>query len=1327
MKKKQLDITELKKRDGETILTSELKDLGYYQYDIKELENDGYLLKLRQGHFYVNCKKTKFTEEMIESIILNEANRKGKRKKKAQDLSKIEVSEGKIINTKELKTLGYSQDDIRSIESDGYLVKVRRGYYYVNTKLKDVDVSKLEAEEQKLERKPRDKKKLDLTELAKKNEKIIPAHELKSMGFSTYDIKNLVNDELIVSARFGYYYINTEKKEYDVSIFEIPEKKKTSHPREKKQLDLAELSKKDEQYIATSELKDMNFSVYDINNLTEDGLIIKVARGYYYVNTSLKEVDLKTLDIPVKGYDVSLLEDKDEEVITTSELKDLGFTTYDIKNLENDGYLKKVNVKRGYYYVDVFRKNKNSKLLELLNSDDKDSTKKSKNTKQKKNLLDDLDKLESYEGITILNKDLKELGFEQYHIQSLERMGYLVRKGHGLYIVNLERKNLNFKLMQSLAKKLDENVNNGDYKAAYNVLVEMFNKKLDDTYDQYLYLYFTLLKPLLNFKYDFSYIDKLAVTSFSGTEELQALSNKILKNLADGIARSLEEKALVENQKKQFNASYKEFVEKIKTGDYDAALESVRNCIAYSYNEQTKEISNIYKNLILALLELKRRGKNKKPQIGVEYDNYEDLYALLNTAIINNNYAFAYKLMEEHNLSATSIYKPVKYLLGKIVTFKKDDNTNKYAQKQEIAYDLFLTYFYKNDYNKALEQLKYILDRQNPVDKKSKEYRLYILLKSYDKMRHADLAFAIKEISYEGLPTIEVFEKALDNQDFLVAYRNIGKLTQNNKNQLLNVYKIILNKMHEIDRSLRDRANEEQRNILVPKVNRAGTVPTSFLYVDYQVSKQSKPAVGARPLIKPTVKPQKVGETPKVEPKESVQPIVVPKNVEEMKEIPKEEPKVVEEVKPESKAQDTPLQTKEILPRETLEYQVLYDAIYDRKYDELFEKLEDAFLNKLQMSREEANIYRLLQMLNTLKSGKNVTPKQGYVTDKSNEFKSFYQSINLRNIEDIKYYFDCVYEKAREKDELELYGMVLNDILDEQARLEEIENIKKDLFKIDKQIRELVENKNSLTNEEIDKLYDLMSKKSLLDIEANTIAQEILEMINLASNNYVEGNNCNHYVSHLDAESFTGFIENESLSGEDYNHDNLFDQNISGDELIINLLHHGAYVRASELLEKEFVTNTLKNYTYNDRIIIRSLLKIFTNSTTKTFEHKYETHPNKEELESLRRYVKKMDFYGAYNYAVSSNIDVDILKDLIPDLFILYRDNLVTEYDLASDFANNMNTKDLNQARIDLINYKELLDKTSMGEKQEYQDAYSEMNKKYEKEKAKELTDKKRR
>ncbi len=54
------------------------------------------------------------------------------------------------------------------------------------------------------------------------------------------------------------------------------------------------------------------------------------------------------------------------------------------------------------------------------------------------------------------------------------------------------------------------------------------------------------------------------------------------------------------------------------------------------------------------------------------------------------------------------------------------------------------------------------------------------------------------------------------------------------------------------------------------------------------------------------------------------------------------------------------------------------------------------------------------------------------------------------------------------------------------------------------------------------------------------------------------------------------------------------------------------------------------------------------------------------------------------------------------------------ENSCEEDFLDDLDKKDLDRARIALINYKEVLDRSSYGKVSEYQDKYKEMNTNYE-------------
>lgn len=1143
------------------------------------------------------------------------------------------------------------------------------------------------------------KKQLDISKLEENEGKILTANELNALGFVAYDIKLLEQEKYLLKVKRGHYYSNPRLKEVDISLFNTDTKLEKG--KNKKQLNLTDLEILDGETIRTSDLIDLGFNTYDIKTLVTDGRLLKLRQGHYYINVSKKEIDPKTLislsfneakkTRQRKEHDLSKLEDKDFKTIETNELKELGYSQFIIKSLEEAGYLLKI--KRGSYFVNIHKKELDDKKLKSLI--------KEKKPKRRGQL--DVAKLEVFDGQTIQASQIKELGYEPHHIKALAENGYLIKKGYGKYLVNPHKKQINCKVLEPIIIELENNIKAKDYKRAYNNLVAMCKNKIDNSYDQYIFLYFTLLRPLLGSKSDFTYADKLTPTSVSLDGDILVTSNRILKEMSDLLTLTLEQESILEEKKREFNSYYKEFTQNIKLEDYVAALTSINNCINSSYSDSSKEIANMLHSLIVVILDLRRKKKISLPKENIEYKDYSNPYMLVKMSLENNDYAFAYKVIDEYKLGEEKkAYKVIKYLLAKILNMKKEEtdtkDETKAARNAEMTYKLFLTCFYKDDYIKAKEYLKSILNGQNPIDKKSKEYRLYTLLTSYIKMRREKLSFPNKGIDYSGLTSTQVFELALDNQDYKVAFKNIGKLTYQNNDQLLDVYKIILHKMHDVDKIVRDKINEEQRSILYPKPK--GPVFTNISSVDYKVSKdQSEKAKNQEsasyvPIVKPLHKSSevKVGEIEKGEVSKST--------------------------------------SKQITPRKSLEYQELYSLIQEGKYEEIYSSLDYANKNKLNISREEYIIYSLIKMLNELRAGKDVTSKEGYLEDRSNYFKSFFQSINFRNIEDIKYYFELCYDKAKDREELDLYRKIIEDIIAAQGVIKEKEELNNKISQINAEIKAILDKKENLTNEEIDKLYELMNKKGILGSEANEIAHSILSAIDSANNKYVRGSKideeyyCVNYVSGFDSLSFASFSGDVKLGDEEYISENPLTGNEDKDQVIINLLNNGAYLDAYQILQSDNITNTLKEYAYDDKIIIRSLLGILNGIVNKPYKpadisnESIQDIDDKRELEELHRLIKKRDFYGAYNYAINSDLDLTMLKEIMPELFILFHDDVTTEENLALDFLDHVES-DLNQARVDIINYQELLDRTSMGQKDEYQEVLEEMNKKYNRAKAK--------
>ena len=1122
------------------------------------------------------------------------------------------------------------------------------------------------------------KKQLDITRIKNFEGKVVPTSDIKSLGFLPYDLKKLEEENYLIKLKRGYYYCNPEQNDIDLTKinYEIePLKRKGNRS---KVLDLSELEVLDGETITTADLKDLGFHHYDIKRLESDGTLYKIRQGHFYINTKHTEID-KSMLVSLtmheakrgrkrKERDISKLEDKDEKIISTSDLKTLGYDRNDINVLLDEKYL--VKIKKGYYLVNVTKKEINNKLLKSFVQE--------KPKKSKKGKLD-ISKLEELDRQTVSASKLKEIGYDQNHLTSLVKDGYLIRKNFGIYYVNYQRRQINSRVLEPMIIELENNIKEHNFKQAYYTLLNMSKKKVDNSYDQYILIYSTLLKPLLGSKIDFSFVEKLNPTPANIDERLLAISNDILKEMSNILTNTLEEKELLEEKKRKFNTHYANFNKSIAKEEYVNALNDINRCLDYAYNEASLDASNILRSLLLTIINIQSGHKVKLPKTSIDYGDYSNPTTLIKRAVEEKDYMFAYKIINEHNMDADkNLYRVIKNILEKIINYKKDEIVaNQDKQSIDTAYKLFLTSFYKNNYVKAMEQLKFIVEKQGE-DKTSKEYRIYTLLKSYEKMVKEKLMFASKKIDYTNMTTLEIFEHALDNQDYRVALKNIGKLTYQNDDQLLEIYKIILHKMYDVHKVISDKKAEEERKKLYPKPT--GPVFSSINDVVTNISKEkiTQEDKAASKVMIPQVKleEEQLGKAP----------VAAPVNI----------------------------QKKELKERVSLSYNQLYDMIQDEKYEELYEVIAKATQNHEKTSREEFVVYRLIKILLDLRDGKTVNPTNGHLTDCTNDFKCFFQSVNFRNISDIKYYYDVCYSIAREKEELDLYKKLIDDILDAEQALKEKEEIKARVPKIDNEIKEILDKKNNLTNEEIDKLYELMNYKVVLGSEANDIALSILYTIDLVNNKYVEGSYIN-YVSVFDLESFASFEANEKIDeGE-----NPLTGREDKEELIINLLKNGDYIKAYQILQSGYITNTLKEYSYSDKIIIKSLLKILNSITNTPWKEKEEVQEEvpvveeKREYEDLLRLIKKRDFYGAYSYAMESSLDKNTLENLLPELFILYHDDVSTESELATDFDNSIEAKDLNQARIDLINYKELLDRTSMGKSDKYQAVLSGMNKKY--------------
>lgn len=463
-----------------------------------------------------------------------------------------------------------------------------------------------------------------------------------------------------------------------------------------------------------------------------------------------------------------------------------------------------------------------------------------------------------------------------------------------------------------------------------------------------------------------------------------------------------------------------------------------------------------------------------------------------------------------------------------------------------------------------------------------------------EKNKHG---FKEMNVDYSDANTpILIFNKALVNQDYKTAFKNIGKITYQNNSKNLALFKSMLHNMYELDK--------------------------------------------------------KYGNT-----KEQGSKIVSPLKQEK----------------------------KKLEVNETL----IEDYVNEGRYDELYILLGDKKHTK-SLNRLENTVYKLIKIYKTVEKGFYERPNHVYETNERDYLGTFFEAIRCEDIYTAYGELACIYGNVQNQKEFDIFEVILRDAVDKQEEIFKNRQYKELENEVLRDINNIISNKDVLTNEEIDQIYDYLSKLQDGSVsEIIDIIADITSIIDLANN------------SQVDYSYFADLSKPETFRNESQ-------QNTVMEEL--EYLKNGDYANAF-LHIKDIDSIRASKLEKN---ILRRLLMILNRSLNKTYEPIIRKSPAGH-LANIKRFIKKYDFYQAFNYIMTNNLSSDLLEDIFPLIFESMTFTLIMHEDLYKEFNEAIKMGDMNKARIAMSNYKEEMDKTSLGDSEASQVKYEEMNKKLKK------------
>lgn len=951
-----------------------------------------------------------------------------------------------------------------------------------------------------------------------------------------------------------------------------------------------------------------------------------------------------------------------------------------------------------------------------------------------------LDLLEQYSGEVKTAKFFKDNGLTQYNLKRFTELGYLERVSHGNYKIQVvQKKELdNDKHILLQIKDLYASVNAGDYSNVYIITMHICEDKVDNKFDKVLSLVFDLLSNILGKNYDYSFKEKLVFDKTDFTEYESLIYEKKYfeaKKYLDSIVSMMEKNNIVikddikmfqklvdevvsktksgentELRKELFTKYYRDFIESLRSKNHNAALNNLDKAISYCDNKAKLKKLLVMREINVATLEVLRYRKSGNKRTD-DYKDLEDIEATLSKAIFAHDFMYALYLMDTYSFSTSKIYKTIKYMLLSMFRlagemdiydkFRDELDNKKYTsgeEKDEIEEVI------KNDQEKipvsevVTPQADLSLNGEKYEQEEKEARKSDEIIKPLEEVKQSyDFEYVLPQTNnYERERKYRVFLVYFNDEDYETAYNYLGEIVQGDSEsneyklyELLGAYLNMRDKKEGFE-SLEIEYDETSTRALFDEALRLHDYRTAFRNIGKLTYNNDDEYLGILKVILHNMYEldKKYGK------KESTN----------KKKVTLEE-KIVEE--------KNPVNNTEFV---SYSYEELLSLARENDYETIYNNLKKGFY-KHSLNRVELNTYRLLEIYMSLRCNNLKVYEDERIEFDGNYFRCFFDAIRYHQIDEIEYYFNMCYEKALDKSELEIYGCLVDSIVkmnEEIERKREIEEkeqeekirILKCIKDVNSKMKELLNNRVDLNEEELDELFNLLDEKSDYDSEATYVESCILDMIEYLI-----------YNPNIDSRYFADL--NDYKKNDDYFSYEIDEMSkLSVDEKIDKLLLSGDFIRAYNLIYETPFNKCLLKYSYDNRIIIRGLLNIFTSVLNKPIDYERPVDYRSEELKAIQSRIKRNDFLGAFeNILASTHLDHDTLVFVSTNVLVSYIGNSLIEREYAEEFVDALNKNDLNKARIALINYKEVLDRSSYGKVEEYNNKYKDMSKVYEKEK----------
>lgn len=935
-----------------------------------------------------------------------------------------------------------------------------------------------------------------------------------------------------------------------------------------------------------------------------------------------------------------------------------------------------------------------------------------------------IDILKDNDGEVKTTKFFKENGLSQYNIASCVDLGYLEKVSHGkykiLYKKREEEKN-DYSIIM-LIKKLYLNVNSKNFYEVYTIAKHICEDKIDNKFDKVLYLVFSLLYNIIGSNYDYRcasslVFDKNGITEYEkliyehnyseASTYLDSLINMMksnniaikddifmFKTLVDAAKEKVINGDNIQIRKDNMNKYYRLFIQSLRARNHKKSLEYIEKSINYCDDDGRLNLLTMMKEINLSFLQYLNNGSYDIKRKD-SYEQIKNLTKSFRSSIMEHDYYYSLYLIEAYSLNERKAYKTFGYMLSSLI--RLSGHVDDY-----IAF--------RNELNKAngLEKVENVLIKEGKKD--SENSRKSKIIISTPESLSKEIKENVSEVKVEVEK--ENIEDTHQNSEKLESYKISTNpwryktfLMYFNNGEYDDAYeslRYLISDDHESDEyklyiilgdyiNMRDKkVGFEDKNITYDEADTRSLFDAALLNRDYRIALRN---IGKLTYhnndeflnILKTI----LHNMNNLEKKYGVKK-------EEKKEQEKEQEKVVlkEEKQLDSEQPDK------------YSYNELLYMVSIKEFDKLYENLKNGFYQH-KLDRLELNVFRLIEILQCIRNDKLIINENKKIEYDGNYFRCLYEAIRYHQVDEIIRYFDLAYQNAYDKKELDVMGEVIDSIsleYDELMNKRYEEERKAEIIaSSNSKIKELIQDKKELTLEEIDYINNLLQDKA--DAEPNEAYLEscILMLIETIIAN-----------PQIDASYFLD-LSKDTDGGDNYNFPVSSKNQNNIDERIEELFQAGDFIRAYSLIYETPFNKCLLKYSYDNRLIIRNMLSIFMNILNTPVDYSLPVDYEKQEKKAIQSRMKKNDFLGAYeNILSSTHIDKDTLSVLAANVLVSFIGNSIMENSCEEDFLDALDKKDLDRARIALINYKEVLDRSSYGKVSEYQDKYKEMNTNYE-------------